>query len=105
MSEYVILNCEDCHKPVVKMHKELLQRIREALHYAGDNNPHFYHPGCVGGFDTTKLLECIRWTTKYGRPTHYCFGNPGQDCPPTDGCQLSQFKPVYHRMLNRKARK
>jgi len=52
MSEYIILNCEACKKPVVKMHKELLGKIREGLHYSADDNLHFYHIGCPGGFES-----------------------------------------------------
>ena len=62
-------------------------------------------PDAKIGESTTKPLECIRWKSKYGAATHYCFANPGKDCPPLGyGCKFSQFKPVYHRMLNKKER-
>ena len=48
--EYVVLDCEHCKKPVVKLHKGLLSRIKEALHYDEGHGPHFYHPDCPGGF-------------------------------------------------------
>jgi len=51
MSEYIILNCESCKKPVVKIHSELLARIKEALHYAEDQGPHLYHVSCPGGYE------------------------------------------------------
>ncbi|GAI19554.1 unnamed protein product, partial [marine sediment metagenome] len=53
-SEYIILNCEHCKKPVVKMHRVLLERIREAMHYTGDHNPHYYHIDCPGGFEAER---------------------------------------------------
>jgi len=57
MSEYIILNCEACNRPVVKIHKELLERIRGALHYSGDQHPHFYHVSCPDGFGKVKALK------------------------------------------------
>lgn|GEM_PF-5037017 len=51
MSEYIILNCENCKKPVVKIHTELLVMIKKALHYDADHGPHLYHVGCPGGFE------------------------------------------------------
>jgi len=49
--EYIVLNCERCGQPVVKMHRELLRRIYESLHYKTDSHPHFYHPTCPGGYE------------------------------------------------------
>lgn len=53
-TEYIALNCEACGKPVVKMHKLLLGKIREALCYVGAHNPHFYHIDCPGGLESTQ---------------------------------------------------
>ena len=106
MPEYIILNCEHCKKPVMKMHRCLLSKIREAMHYSGDHSPHFYHIGCPGGFERADVQECIRLKGRSGSATHYCIGaTPGIDCPPPGhGCAFSQFKPVYHRMMNKKAK-
>lgn len=51
MTEYIILNCENCKKPVAKIHPELLARIKEALHYDESHGPHLYHVSCQGGFE------------------------------------------------------
>ncbi|MBA7506579.1 hypothetical protein ES706_05271 [subsurface metagenome] len=51
ISEYIILNCENCKKPVAKIHSELLARIKKALHYDKDHGPHLYHVSCQGGFE------------------------------------------------------
>lgn len=56
MSEYVILNCESCKEPVVKIHTELLARIKKALHYDEDHGPHLYHVSYQGGFEVTREL-------------------------------------------------
>ena len=49
--EYAILNCEECGKPAVKLHRSLYRRICEALRYKADYHPHFYHPECHGGLE------------------------------------------------------
>lgn len=58
-TEYAILNCEDCRKPVVKLHQELLSRICSALHYEGRETPHFYHLECKGGFESKEEMKSI----------------------------------------------
>ena len=50
-TEYIVLNCERCGKPLLKLHRELLRRIYEALQYKQDQHPHFYHPNCKGGLE------------------------------------------------------
>jgi len=50
-AEYIVLNCERCGQPVVKIHRELKRRIYEALRYRADEHPHFYHPNCQGGYE------------------------------------------------------
>ena len=45
--------------------------------------------------------DCIRWMTKHGSPSHYCFSIPYANCPKTPGCQHSQSKPAWKRMQNK----
>lgn len=45
--------------------------------------------------------DCVRWSTKCGAPTHYCFSVPYKNCPSTLGCTYSQYKPIVKRMLNK----
>ena len=52
--KYIVLNCERCNNPVVKLSKSLLDMIKLKLHYPKQYGPHFYHPECKGGLEVTE---------------------------------------------------